>query len=301
MLKNLVYAWRVLRKNRGFTIVAVCSLAIGIGANSATFSMADALLLRPLPVLKPSEVVSVVSSSPTSRLEDVSYRDYIDFRDRNRTFDGLVAYSLAPFGFSQNKDQTPEIKYGLFVSGNFFKVLGAEPALGRGFRPDEDKVPRRDAVVVLSHDFWVSNFAADPAVIGRKIRLTGTEFTIIGVASEHFTGVDQLFRPALYVPIAMAPGIAAQDVLENLGNRWLTVKGRLKAGKTTQAQSDLAAIAHALETAYPNTNRSQSPASKQNSSSAWNKIRGTPSSWACSWRWLYACFWSPARTLPDCY
>lgn len=257
-MQNIRFAIRMLRKNPGFTLVAICSLAIGIGANSAMFSWGDALLLRPLQVLRPSDIVTVRSSSPSDTSESVSYRDYVDFRDRNRTFDGLVAYSLAPFGLSARPDAVPQLKYGIFVSGNFFHVLGVEPSVGRAFRPDEDKVPGRDAVVVLSHDLWVSQFGADPSAIGKKLRLNGTEFTILGVAPEHFTGVDQYFKPALFVPIAMAPRLGEKDALEKRDNRWLTVKGRLKPGVTiAQAQADLLSIASALERAYPNTNRNQ--------------------------------------------
>jgi predicted permease len=152
----------------------------------------------------------------------------------------------------------PQLKYGLFVSGNFFQVLGVEPVLGRGFRSDEDKVPGRDAVVVLSHDLWVSQFGADPSAVGRKVRLTGTEFTIVGVAPEHFTGVDQYLRPALFVPIAMSARVGQQDALEKRDNRWLTAKGRLKPDVTTvQAQADLVSIASELERTYPDTNRNQ--------------------------------------------
>jgi len=252
MLQTFRFACRMLRKNPGFTLVAVCSLAIGIGATSAMFSWADTLLLRPLPVLKPSEIVNVRSSSPSDPLNNVSYRDYIDFRDRNSTLDGLIAYSLAPFGLSKKLETSPRLKYGLFVSGNFFRVLGVEPVLGRGFRADEDKVPGRDAVVVLSHDLWSSQFGADRSVIGRKLRLNGVEFTVVGVAPEHFTGVDQYFRPALFVPIAISPRIGQKDSLEKRDVRWLNVKGRLKPGvTTTQAQADLASIASALERMYP--------------------------------------------------
>ncbi|MGI8960186.1 MAG: ABC transporter permease [Bryobacteraceae bacterium] len=258
MLQNLRFASRMLRKNPGFTLVAVCSLAIGIGANSAMFSWADALLLKPLPVLKPSQIVTVRSSSPSEPSNNVSYRDYVDFRDHNRSFNGLMAYSLVPFGLSEKPEALTHLKYGLFASGNFFRVLGVEPALGRGFRPEEDKVPGRDAVVVLSHDLWVSEFGADRSVIGRKVRLNGTEFTIIGVAPNHFTGVDQYFRPALFVPIAMSARIGQQDALEKRDNRWLNVKGRLRPGVTApQAQADLVSVASALERTYPNTNRNQ--------------------------------------------
>jgi macrolide transport system ATP-binding/permease protein len=258
VIQNVRFAIRMLRKNPGFTLVAVLSLAIGIGANSAIFSWGDALLLRPLPVLRPSGIVAVRSSSPSNPSESISYPDYIDFRDRNHTFDGLVAYSLGPFGLSEKPDAVPELKYGMFISGNFFRVLGVDPALGRSFRADEDNVPGRDAVVVLSHDLWASRFNANPSIPGKKLRLNGREFTIIGVAPEHFTGVDQYFRPALFVPLAMAPRLGKPDALEKRDDRWLMVKGRLKSGvNTTQAQADLASLASALERTYPNSNRNQ--------------------------------------------
>lgn len=257
-MQNVRFAIRMLRKNLGFTLIAVLSLAIGIGANSAIFSWGDALLLRPLSVLRPSQIVAVRSSSPSNPSESVSYRDYIDFRDRNHTFDGLLAYSLAPFGLSEKPEAVPQLKYGMFVSGNFFRVLGVDPALGRSFRADEDQVPGRDAVVVLSHDLWASRFNGDPSIPGKKLRLNGIEFTIIGVAPEHFTGVEQYLRPALFVPLAMAPRLGKPDALEKRDNRWLMVKGRLKSGVTiTQAQADLGSVASALEHTYPDSNRDQ--------------------------------------------
>ncbi len=258
MLKDLRYAIRMLRKNPLFTVIAVCSLAIGIGANSAIFSLADAILLRPLPVLDPSSVVAVRMSSPSDAMHQVSYRDYLDFRDRNKSFDGLVAMTIQSFGLSETADALPQRKVGLLVSGNFFRALGVEPSMGRGFRDDEDRVPGRDRVVVLSHDLWVNQFAANPAVVGQQIRLNGTEFTIVGVASKEFTAIDQFFRPALYIPLAMAPAFGQSDLLENRGARSLDVKGRLKPGvSTTQAQADLATIARGLQQTYPATNKNE--------------------------------------------
>src|SRR5271167_1204277 len=214
MLKDLRFAIRMLRKNPLFAVIAVCSLAIGIGANSAIFSLADAILLRPLPVLHPSQVVQVVMTSPSDPREGVSYRDYVDFRDKNRSFDSLVGHMNGSFGFSAKPDALPQVKFGLFVSGNFFQALGVQPDLGRGFRLDEDQAPGRDAVVVLSHDLWVKQFASSPGAIGQRIRLNGKEFTIVGVVPERFTGVDVYWRPAFYVPMAMVPAIGKADFLE---------------------------------------------------------------------------------------
>lgn len=254
MLNDIRYALRMLAKNPGFTAVAIASLAIGIGANSAIFSFADGLLLRPLPVLQPSRVSTItpVTSSAFGASTAISYPDYVDLRDKNRTFDGLVAFNYESYGFAPDARAVPVIKLGLLVSGNFFRVLGVEPELGRGFRSDEDRVAGRDAVAVLGHDFWLSQFGGSTAVIGQKVRLNGIEFTVIGVAPERFTGVDQYMRPALFVPIAMASRVGEQDVLTKRDARWLVVKGRLKPGvSNAEAQADLNSVAIVLQKSYP--------------------------------------------------
>jgi predicted permease len=258
-MHDLLFAVRTLFKNPGFTLVAVLSLAIGIGVNSAMFSLADAMLLRPLSVSRPSEVVSVEGNTPSDPVGDLSYRDYVDFRDRSRSFAGLVAFTTSTFGFSAKPDDLPQMKMGMLVSGNLFRVMGVEPELGRGFRPEEDQTQARDAVVVLGHDFWEKQLGADRSIVGRKVRLDGIEFTVIGVAPERFTGMDQYFRPAMFLPLAMGPRLASNpehNMLERRDDRGLTVKGRLKPGvNMAQAQAELAGIAKGLEQAYPATNR----------------------------------------------
>ena len=140
------------------------------------------------------------------------------------------------------------MKLGMFVSGNFFRALGVQPAMGRAFRPEEDQAEGRDAVVVLGHDFWVSQFNSSSSVLGSKIRLDGIEFTVIGVAPEHFTGIDTVFRPTLYVPFAMSPRMMPKNLLHDRDTGWLFVKGRLKPGVTLdQARADIAALASELE------------------------------------------------------
>ncbi len=256
MLRDLRYAVRMFRKNRGFVAVAVCSLAIGIGATSAIYSLAYAMLLRPLPVMKPGRVVSLnpVGNSVYNAWNGMSYPDYVDLRDRNRTFDGLVADAYSFYGFAADPTTLPRMKFGMFVSGNFFRVLGVEPTLGRGFRDEDDRVPGRDALVVLSHDMWVSEYRANPSVIGRKLSLNGIDFTIIGVAPETFTGTDQFIRPALYVPFAMSPRLSDANNLNQRQVRWVMAKGRLKPGVgIPQAQADVTAIANVLRNTYPQT------------------------------------------------
>lgn len=264
LLQDIRYACRVMWKNPTFTLVAIVSLAIGIGANSAIFSLADGLLLRPLPVLRPSEVVTVESKTPKNPFASVSYPDYVDYRDRAKSVAGLVAYQLTPFGFAETPGALAHVKWGALVSGNLFKVMGVEPALGRGFRPDEDQVPGRDAVVVLGHDFWIQQFGGDRSVIGRTVRLNGVDFTVIGVAPEHFTSLDQFFDLTMFVPLHMAPKLAASgknNLLEKRDDRNLQVKGRLKPGVTMQqAQAELQGIAKGLQQAYPDTNHEENVA-----------------------------------------
>jgi predicted permease len=259
MLHDLRYAVRSLRHNPGFALTAIISIALGIGVNSAIFSFVDGRMLRPIPVPDPSGVYNLRSRTPSGTAGGVSYPDYVDFRDKNQSFSGLVAYDLTVLGFAPDQKTQAQMKVGLAVSGNFFQVLGTEPQLGRGFRPDEDKVPGRDAVVVLGNDLWKNEFHSDPSVVGRHIRLSGLDFTVIGVATESFTGMDQYFRPAVFVPAMMAPAFDAanQDLLTNRAKHAFTVKGRLKPGVSPRAaSSEVAALAKALEQSYPNTNRS---------------------------------------------
>jgi predicted permease len=258
MLNDLRYAARALRKNPGFAITAIVSIALGIGANATTFSLADGLLFRPLPVARPAQVVTLRARTPAGRFGDISYPDYLDFRDKNQSFSGLVAYRLAPVGFAADARAQVELKYGYLVSGNFFQTLGVEPQLGRGFRPDEDKVPGRDAVVVLAHDFWKNEFSADPSVIGRHVRFHGLDFTVIGVAPESFTGIDPFVKPAFFVPSMMGPRLlpSNDDLLTNRGKRDFGVKGRLRPGASVRsADAEASAFAKSLEQSYPGTNR----------------------------------------------
>ena len=256
---------RTLRKSPGFALVAIVSLALGIGANSAMFSLADALLLRPLPVPHASDLIVVQSQlrgesiggiAPYSGL---SYPDFKDLRDRSKSYTGLVASLYSQFGFATEKGVLPRMKFGELVSGDFFSVLDVPLALGRAFRPDEDKVPGRDAVVVLGHDLWRTDFASDPNVVGRTIFLNNVPFTVIGVAPEPFTGSNGLVRSALFVPLAMGPRLTddlQQSMLQKRENRGKTVYGRLRPGvSVAQAAAEARVVSQQLAQAYPATNR----------------------------------------------
>ncbi len=262
LLGDIQYALRILRKTPGFTTVAVLSLALGIGANSAMFSLADALIFRPLPVPKPNQVVTVSDSAPDLALAPqgyISYPDYVDLRDKNKSFAGLAAAAYTFVGMAEQPAALPHLRLALTVSGNFFETLEVVPALGRTFTADEDRVPGRDAVAVLSYDTWQQRFGADPNVIGRAIRLNDVQFTIIGVVSKQFNGIQPVVHPDLYLPAMMLPRISPDVTLNPLtrrDNRIFTVKGRLKPGVgLAQAQAEMATIAKNLAAAYPKTNR----------------------------------------------
>jgi hypothetical protein len=164
------YAFRSLRRTPGVTAFVVMTIALGIGMTATPFSMLDALIFRPYPVPRPRDVVTLVSTSRDNGFDAFSYREYLDIRDHANSYDGVVANGpLRTVGFSADPGATPLVRGGMMVSGNYFRVLGVEPKLGRGFRDDEDQVPGRDSVAVLAPDFWKREFAGDPSVVGRTI------------------------------------------------------------------------------------------------------------------------------------
>jgi len=264
MLNDLRFALRTLRHNSGFALVSIVSLALGIGANAAIFSFGDFLLLRPLSVPHASEVAVLQAQlrgeSPGLIQEaGLSYPDFTDFQKRNKSFEGLTACQYFTFGFARDETTLPKVKYGALVSGNLFRVLGVRPALGRSFRAEEDQVPGRDAVVMLSHAFWSTEFASSPDVIGKQIFLNGLPFTVVGVAPDSFQGPIVFMRSDLYVPLSMQPALAGSlqpNELETRGLRMLRVQGRLKPGVSVrQAAAEARVIGQQLAQAYPDSNR----------------------------------------------
>src|SRR6266851_5603217 len=264
-LDDARFAVRSLRRTSGLTAFVVITLALGIGMTSATFSMVDALIFRPYPVPRPSGVVTLASTTHDSNLDDFSYREYLDIRGKTKSCDGVIANAnMEAVGFSAEPGATPRVRGGMMVSGNYFHVLGVEPRLGRGFREDEDQVPGRNAVVVLGPDFWKHEFASDPGVIGRTIRLNGTDFTVIGVAPQTFSGMMIFGHPDFYMPLAMARVFSTnlqKNFFEDRDDRELNVKGRLKPSTTMrQARNELAMLAKDFEREYPKVNRSRGAA-----------------------------------------
>lgn len=258
LFQNLRYALRQLRKSPGFTFTVVLTLALGIGANAAVFTLFDQVLLRMLPVERPKELVRFewtggFNGSASSFGGDISnyfsYPMYKDLRDRNQVFSGMLAAVRANVGMSwhnQAENEDAEI-----VSGNYFQVLGLRPALGRLLTQQDDTAKGGNPVLVLGYDYWRTRFAASPDVIGQTVLISGHPFTVVGVASQNFHSAIGGYKPGMFVPISMSevamPWTATRNNHTNHQSVWLTLVARLKPGVTrSQAETSLAPLWHAL-------------------------------------------------------
>ena len=265
ILQDLKHGWRMLVKNPSFALVAIVSIAIGVGANAAMFSVADTLVLRPLTIPRANEIVTVTAVLPPSgfvppQTAALSYPDYIDVRDQSQSFTSLVAYRLVVATFATRANDLARRAFGVAVSGNLFDTLGVPPELGRTFGVEEDRVVGRNAVVVLDHTTWVRDFAADVNAIGRTVRIGGIEMTVIGVMPRSFSGPDQFLLPGYYIPMAMLPRLQSlpPDELTRRDMRNLAVKGFLRPGVSIRrATEDVELIAGMLRKGYPDSNRNQ--------------------------------------------
>jgi macrolide transport system ATP-binding/permease protein len=256
---DIRYSLRALGKQPAFVAVAVLSLALAIGANSAIFSFADALLLRPLPVKNPAALFDVTSTTPDNPFEGMSFPDYRDLRDRSRSFSGLAAYRLTTLAVAANPAAPARMCFANLVSGNFFSVAGVTTSAGRAFLPEE-AASSAQPVAIVSDDFWQQNYAGDRSAIGSSLRINGIVFTIVGVAPPSFTGLDRFIRPSLFVPFGMTQRLDGEmaDPLEDRGRHDLVVKGRLSLGASQEsARAELAIIGASLEREYVKTNRNR--------------------------------------------
>ncbi|HEX7312592.1 MAG TPA: ABC transporter permease [Pyrinomonadaceae bacterium] len=255
LFKDFRYGARRLARSPGFTLVAVISLALGIGANTAIFSLVNTALLRPLPVERPGQIVSLANAAGGRAFPAFSYPNYRDFRDRGAdVFDGLYAYRFAPLSVSH--EGTSERLWGYEVTGNYFDVLGVRAALGRVLTPDDDRLPGAHPVCVLSYEGWQRRFGADPSVVGKSLIVNGRGFTVVGVLPRGFYGTEIIAAPELWFPMSMQAEI-------EMGNSWLDkrgvenilIQGRLKPGVGQErAQATLDALALQLEREFPEVN-----------------------------------------------
>ena len=261
MARDLLYALRGFRNHPTFTAVAIASLALGIGLNTAIFNLVGAVLLQPLPVRDPVRLVSVFTSDRTNPgLLYCSYPNYKDYRDRNTVFSGLALYTIIQATLTEGT--APGDVMGQIVSGNYFDVLGVKPALGRTFLPEEDRVPGAPAVVVIGYAFWTSRFAANRSAIGATIGLNHQRYTIVGVAPKGFHGTYALVGTDLWVPMAMYPRIyQLADWVDRRKALLFSVAGRLKNGVgRQQAEDNMKTLAAQLEREYPADNQGRTVA-----------------------------------------
>jgi predicted permease len=232
--QDLRYALRLLRRNPGFTAVAVLSLALGIGANSAVFSILNFAILRPLPVSHPEQLVTVThgrkTGSPDQYDANISYPQYLAIRDHNPVFSGFTAFWAAGviYGRGAHSQSVPDYE----VSADYFDVLGVKPLLGRAFSGNEGRVLDSNPVVVVGYNFWKTVLGSDPHILGKTIPLSGHPFTVIGVAPQGFIGTERILAVDLWVPITnhalLNPGSRTADWISNQHNRSFWNVGRLK-------------------------------------------------------------------------
>ncbi len=254
VVQDLRFALRQTRKAPGFAIAVIATLALGIGVNTSVFTLLYATSLRALPLKNPDRLVNVfqtlhgqysrgIHGSP----DMLSYAEYLSYRDRSRTLDGLAAF--ADVGVSVEGAQT-EAALGVLASCNYFQVLQVDMALGRAFVSDECRVPGDAPVAVLGHGFWQRRFSADPSIVGKIVRLNRRAFMIVGVAAPGFAGTE-LNVPDVWIPVTMQPLVRERPALDANAS-WLIAIGRLKQGVTiAQARADLTVIARQTDAGYP--------------------------------------------------
>src|SRR5450631_3855648 len=239
MLNDLKFAFRQLKKSPGFVLTAIVTLALGIGANAVVFSVLNALVLRPLNVPQAENVFTIQRSFSTMQSPSQSYPDYLDLRDRNRTFESMAAFQIiGPVGVKTDGNASTAWPY--LASGNYFDSLGIQPYKGRFFHASDERGMNSAPYVVLSYAYWHGYFHDDAGVVGRTIGINKHLLTIIGVAPPGFRGTELFFSPAMWIPLVEQPTVDGYDGLKFRGNHSAFVVGRLKPGVTpAQATADL--------------------------------------------------------------
>ena len=259
--RDLGYGLRMLRRDRMFAAVAIVSLAVGIGANSAIFSIVNSMLLRPRPVADPDRLVELFTGHRGHAYEATSYPSYAEFRERNQVFTGLAAYGIWQFVLG-DANEVEQI-WGEPVSGNYFDVLGVRAAQGRTFRADEAENPGSEPAVVIGHALWQRRFNADPALVGRTITLNGRQLTVIGIAPPDYTGMLRGLSSEVWVPVSAMPvldPLRGPAMFTSRGSRWVTMVGRLAPGITVrQAQARFEVLTREMQETHPEEWKSWRP------------------------------------------
>jgi predicted permease len=259
-LEDLRYGVRTLAKSRGFALVAMLSLALGIGANTTIFTFINAIFLRPLPVEEPSRLAAVFTLDP--RVPGYllsSYPNYKDYRDQNQVFSSLLLYASV-VGSLAGGDAPQPVTFQI-VSGNYFQTLGVRPVVGRAFLPEEDTTPGAYPVAVISHALWMRQFGGDPQILGRNLPVDGHNFQIVGVAPAGFQGLNQLSPSEIWLPMMMYTQLYPDTSWVNQRRALLfTVVGRLKPDVSIErAEAQMRTVGQALEREYPRDNEGRRP------------------------------------------
>jgi len=252
--QDIRYALRALRRSPGFSVVAIAALAIGIGANTAIFSLIDALRAGALPYHEADRLVELWGNVQRATVErrGTSYPDFLDWRAQSRSFEDVAAFDSQWLTLASSGPDEPERMLAEVVSAQYFALLGVSPARGRVFQPDEDLVSKPAQVVVLSDGLWKRRFAADPNIVGRTVTLccAPRQYTIVGVMPPGFKGVSDTAE--LWVPFSLW---ADRSTMVQRGSRGFAALARLKPGVTLRAaQADMDTVSRRLELAYPDTN-----------------------------------------------
>jgi len=253
LLRDVLYAFRQLRRSQGFAITAVLMLALGICANGTVFSWVNATLLHPVPGARDtSELVTVMRGAwNTAPSPPLSYPDYRDLRERNRSFSGLLAYH--DDWVTLTGGDIPERIYAANTSANYFEVLGIKPRLGRFFLPEEEARAGGDPYIVLGYDLWNTRFGADPAIEGKSVEINGRPLTVIGVAPQGFIGCKTGIRTDAWLPLSPIRQSGPNWQIEQRGSPWLNGMGRLRPGVgRSKATQDLDVLMRQLVAEYPN-------------------------------------------------
>src|SRR5262245_57132476 len=259
LIHDLRFGLRTLLKNPGFTAVAIITLALGTGVNSAIFSVVNALLLRPLPYAQPDRLALIWGKTATSSRDAISYPDFREYRDQSQLLEQLATFAYDDFTITSGDE--PEHVQGAIVSANYFEMLGINFTRGRGFRLNEDQAGA-ERVVIVSDALWKSRFGSDPNLIGQTIQLNGGPFTVVGIAPPSFQSPFPEDKPQLWTPFSFdgadrlrLPSNISPEGLNDRKNRFLVFLGRVKQGVTiSQAQTELENIAAALERQYQSAN-----------------------------------------------
>jgi len=250
-LLDLRLALRRLRQNPGFAAVAILTLALGIGANTATFSAINAVIFRSLPVDKPSEIVTLNETLGGNPMPTLSYPNYRDVRDRNSVFSGVIGFQILPV--SLGLPGASQRVWGYMVTGNYFQTLGVSAIQGRAFTAEDDVKPGGHPLVVLSYPCWQKRFGGDPGAVGRVVKVNGMDFTVLGVMPRGFFGTEIFYMPEVFFPMMMQKELeGGAGNLEARANSNTFVDARLKPGVTmAQAEAGVNSVARQLSEEYP--------------------------------------------------